>query len=338
MKISDEKRRSYKRYAWGVLFMELILTFAALLGVEFWKMDIQAIDINSNLQAQAQAIALTGLMALITTLINIILSRSMEMLSMMEKHQTQTRRLESLILKTIITQTINTVFIYGTVYFVRPSVNILNTHGLTYQITSLVIVSGIVALIIDIFQPIQRLKVCIRDYKVDKSKPVQKFQIQLNRRFALPEFDFNEKYSFYVIFFFLVSFYGFLVPEVTIMCIIFYFLLYWIDKYNLLRRYSAPGDISHTLTELMLRILEASVVFFALGNLLWDLAVHYDSTAGYRVFNIISLIIAGSYVLVSNLANRFFTKTILRNTYKLDVRAYTYLFSNKGKQSKTFFS
>jgi hypothetical protein len=153
MKVTDANRKSYMCYSWAVLFMLLVLCFAVLLGTEFWKRTITPIDLNQNLQSQAKSIALTVFMALVTTIINAILSNSMVLLSVMEKHQTKTRRLKSLILKTIITQTINTVFIYGIVYIIQPSGNILSTQGLGPQITGLVLVSGIVNIIVEFLIP-----------------------------------------------------------------------------------------------------------------------------------------------------------------------------------------
>jgi hypothetical protein len=162
--------------------------------------------------------------------------------------------------------------------------------------------------------------------------------VKLNKQFQLPNYDFNARFSFYIIYFFVVSFYGFLVPESTLLLIIFYSLLFWIDKYNLFRRFSFADDLNYRFAEMVLRIFETSLIFFAVGNFAWDLKVHFDSTAGYTVMNVITILLAVSYNLLTNLAYRFFDQKIVRNKYKPDIRAYSYLFSKKHKDVKTFFS
>jgi hypothetical protein len=51
-----------------------------------------------------------------------------------------------------------------------------------------------------------------------------------------------------------------------------------------------------------------------------------------------TVILAVAYVLVSNFAHRFFNRKIVRNIYKPDIRAYTYLFLRKKKDVRTYFS
>jgi hypothetical protein len=180
-------------------------------------------------------------------------------------------------MKTIVTQTINTCFIYGIIYFIKPSYNILSTYGLAYQITSLILVSGMVTVVYDMFLTLEKLYYFMAHHGVDKSKPVTIFQFELNKKLELPAFDINYKFAFYVIYTFVVSFYGFLVPEASVFLMFFFVIQYWLDKYNLFRRYGNPDNLSFKLTELMLAIYESSIVFFAVGNFIWDVSVHYDS-------------------------------------------------------------
>ena len=49
-------------------------------------------------------------------------------------------------------------------------------------------------------------------------------------------------YSFYIVYTFVVSFYGYIAPLATPIMIAIFFVQYWVDKYNLFRRYSSPID------------------------------------------------------------------------------------------------
>ena len=54
-------------------------------------------------------------------------------------------------------------------------------------------------------------------------------------------------YSNYIVFTFVVSFYGFIAPTATPVLIYIFCLQYWVDKYNLFRRYSCPVDFGAEL-------------------------------------------------------------------------------------------
>jgi hypothetical protein len=112
-------------------------------------------------------------------------------------------------------------------------------------------------------------------------------------------------YAFFVIFSYAIYFYGFLIPEATIILIIAFFLLYWINKYNLFRRYT-PDDISYQLTDLMLKSYEPVIILFALGNLIWHTEIRPDASTGLTILTIITLVIALAYVAVARFATRFF--------------------------------
>lgn len=74
----------------------------------------------------------------------------------MEKHKTKSDRLASLIFKTIVTQTINTSFIYLILYFIQP-LNPLGEYGLVNKVISVVIVSGFATLALQVLRPQQLL-------------------------------------------------------------------------------------------------------------------------------------------------------------------------------------
>jgi hypothetical protein len=106
-------------------------------------------------------------------------------------------------------------------------------------------------------------------------------------------------YSFYIVFTFVVSFYGFIVPSATAIMIVIFFLQYWIDKFNLFRRYSSPVDFGTDLIRWIFKIFEFNILFFAAGYFFWSFTVHFDSPTGYRSVCIINISIAFIYVALT---------------------------------------
>lgn len=183
-------------------------------------------------------------MALLTTIINYILTASNELLSTLEKHPTKSDRLSSLMRKNLVTQTLNTCFIYVILYILEPS-NPLGTLGMVNKIISLVVVSGLVSLLVNLFIPKQRLVALYNSLKIKKDGPVNMFQVDLNKKMEYPEFEYPAMYAFYIVYSFVIAFYGFLTPLCTFFLIIIFYMHYWVDKYNLFRRFSSPVEFSY---------------------------------------------------------------------------------------------
>jgi hypothetical protein len=75
------------------------------------------------------SLIVTFVMSLVTICINYLLSYSIEILSDMERHKTKSDRVTSLIFKIVVTQSINTAFIYTILYLINH-INPLATFGL----------------------------------------------------------------------------------------------------------------------------------------------------------------------------------------------------------------
>ncbi len=103
-------------------------------------------------------------MAILTNVINYILSYSTQLLSDIERHKTKTQRLNSLIIKTIASQTLNTLFIYYILYKINPG-NPLSQNGLVSKIVDLVMVSGFISVVMQIFPPMLIFNDCLNRYK-----------------------------------------------------------------------------------------------------------------------------------------------------------------------------
>ncbi len=129
------------------------------------------------------------------------------------------------------------------------------------------------------------------------------FQIELNKELQPTEFNFAMRYAYYILNVYVVSFYSYIVPYTSLMLIIIFAIQYWVDKYNLFRRFSCPTDFNYRLftgiSILTFKIFEYSLFFFALGNLLLAPRIHTDSSrGGYSTINIVSLILVILYYFI----------------------------------------
>ncbi len=124
------------------------------------------------------------------------------------------------------------------------------------------------------------------------------FQVELNKEMQLTEFSFAMRYAYYILNVFVVSFYSYIVPYTSLILIGIFIIQYWVDKYNLFKRFSCPTNFNYRLSMFTLKIFECSIFFFALGNLLFAPTIHTNNHGGdYRIINIVSVSLASVYCL-----------------------------------------
>ena len=104
-------------------------------------------------------------------------------------------------------------------------------------------------------------------------------------------------YAFYIVFTFVVAFYGFLTPMATPVLIAIFAIQYWVDKYNLFKRYSCPVDFGADLIKKIFNMFEVSLLISVVGHFIWDLKLHKDQTPEFRVLGIANLTIAALFVI-----------------------------------------
>ena len=110
----------------------------------------------------------------------------------------------------------------------------------------------------------------------------------------LTEFSFG--YSYYILNVLVVLFYSYIVPYTSLILIVIYTVQYWVDKYNLFKRFSCPTNFNYRFSMFTLKIFECSIFFFALSNLLFAPIIHTNNHGGDdRTINIVSVYLAFIY-------------------------------------------
>lgn len=112
------------------------------------------------------------------------------------------------------------------------------------------------------------------------------------------EFAFSDRYTYYIVNVYIVSFFSYITPYTTIILVPIFIVQYWIDKYNLFQRFSCPTDFDFRLSRMTLKIFEISVLVFALGNYIFSLKIHATKVeTKYHIINLVGLLLAVAYSL-----------------------------------------
>ena len=89
---------------------------------------------------------------LLTLIINYLLQLAVYEFVEREKHETKTKEKESLIIKLVIVQFINTAFIYYVISLINNKTNddLMSASGLIYQVSSLITTSGVIQIFMNL--------------------------------------------------------------------------------------------------------------------------------------------------------------------------------------------
>lgn len=250
MKVSDYERKKNVFYSYCILFMLLVVSFGALLGLQFWQMAQSKIHTGASTSSKILSYLISGSQALLTTLINQIIYFVVELLSDTEKHKTKSDRVGSLILKIVISQFLNTSIIYSILYVIKP-IDPLSTYGIVTKVTSLILVSGIFNIVWYAIMPTSTLFSLYYNHIYTPEKPINLFQYQLNAAFEKPAFYYSYGYSFFIIYTYVVCWYGFLYPIGTLILAVIFIFQYWVDKINFYKRCSSPYTFGIDLVKIV---------------------------------------------------------------------------------------
>ena len=62
------------------------------------------------------------------------------------------------------------------------------------------------------------------------------------------------------------------------MCLLGLFIIYWVDKFLILRRMVCDHSISYKLSRSMIKLIHLGTLYFAFGNVIVSLFPVYDET------------------------------------------------------------
>lgn len=112
MKVSDAYRLRNTFYSYFIMAMGLAFSLGGLIGLKLWREHLSLQNYKQSFNDKLLTFLFHVLMAGLTYVINVLLGLGLESLTEMEKHQSQTGRISSLILKNSIAKFLNTTVIY----------------------------------------------------------------------------------------------------------------------------------------------------------------------------------------------------------------------------------
>lgn len=110
--------------------------------------------------------------------------------------------------------------------------------------------------------------------------------------------------------------YADLIPIGAFLILFGFCLYYWVDKYNLLRRSSLEGNISGDLAVKCLFLLDLTLFWRFLGQLIFDIQIRNGATTLTIVFLVLSIV----YILIPW---ESFLELVNSESFKLNQKTFT---------------
>jgi hypothetical protein len=279
------------------------------------------------------------LLPAITNFVNYVIKLAIDRLTQLERHKTKTHKVSSFIVKNILSRFINTAIIYYILALLHQNIGSLTQEGYVIKVMALVGVSAFIQVLTELVRPEVLFDLVTKSFT---STPIEddakkSFQIQLNEQAQDPEFAFAEQYTFYLVQVLLVSFYAVMVPLGVGMLALIFIAQYWLDKYNLFRRFSCPLDFNFFLTRLAFKAFECSLLVFTIGNFIFDMQIRVDTEPKYKLINLISVAIAAGYVYLAVLGPEWLERKIFAEEEEFYHRSYGY-YDDKNSFRRTYWT
>lgn len=337
MKISDSYRLKQMFYSYLIMAMSLMLSLGGFIGLKIWRERLEGNPSGqSSLHSRLISFLFNLLMVTLTNVINILLGMALEALTEMEKHQSQTARVSSLIFKNVIAKFLNTTVIYFIFHRMTP-VDFMSGEGLVSKILGLTSFSALIKIALDLLQVETSLLALLNKWKFKATKHINLFQVQLNQRLQSKEFNLVDQYSYYLHMTYLISFYALLVPLSSPILILVLVLQYWVDKYLLFKKMSSPIDLGYQLTRLIIKCFECSLLLFTVGNLYWHGKIDRKSSRFSNSINTLSVAVSAVYLLVSLFCPKYIKEAVLGKVLKEKIYHHSYTYYQKTSKFKKLY-
>ena len=229
----------------------------------------------------------------------------------------------SLIIRNVVAKFINTGLTFLILQLIYNStVSPLGPNGIVAKIFQEVVLLGLIDAAMNIIQPERTLTYLLArtQYKGQTFAPVT--QNELNHELAYPEFDIVDRYSAYLYSVYLGSFYAVFVPQVTPILIVTFFVQFWIDKYNYLRRNSFPSNLNSRLSRIAVRLSEFAMLSSAVGSTIFFWINVPEESLLEWAMQVFSILLAVGYITIINLRPGCVMRLFGAEPQKIEVTIY----------------
>ena len=201
--------------------------------------------------------------------------------------------MKSLLIRYFLAQLVNTTLIYFILSVLQGDA-FLHDDGVVVTVCYYILVMAPLSLLSNLFRLGKKVERLIRKIFTGPLRLDKEVQVNVNKLSEMDEFDFAERYSYYLVMTYMVVFFSYINPLCVAATIVIFFLQFWIDKYNLFKCSSMTTELNFSLSCLVFRPMEISLLFFAAGNLYysWKIQKEVDSVC------LIGMVLASLYVLI----------------------------------------
>jgi len=240
-----------------------IIAAATQLGISFFKHN------------KAPGLFLTLLSyagSLVVVVVNQMLVKIIRVAATSEKHISHTKFHRSVAEKLTIAQFMNSTAIPIAVnfltHYLKDDAKTSVLDGLAYDMYFIFLTNAITTPLLLFFDPTFTARAYHQSNLENDPKYSCMTQAEANELFEYPPFDASAKYSAYIKTMWMTALFAPLIPVVIAISLVGLTLRYWLDKFLLIRRNSAPKMMGKKLSMRMLKYLELTPFWFGLGSLL----------------------------------------------------------------------
>ncbi|CAD8107052.1 unnamed protein product [Paramecium sonneborni] len=232
---------------------------------------------------------LASLASVIIIFINYLLSYSIKKIAAFQGFSTNTGHHISIATSAGIAQFVNSALVTWLVFTLLFDENYYKDGGLIYNQTYVFISNMIIPAVTAILDPAYWIKVYNRYSEEQKGKYSLCTQEQLNKLYENNEETLSDRYAAILKTMLMTSFYASIIPLGILFSIIALTLLYWVFKYQFLRRRTFKQSLGFNLSIEMTEILEYMIPIYCFSNFWFQ----YTFTKGKDVssFAIIGVVI-----------------------------------------------
>ena len=121
MKVSDVYRKKQTFYSYIIMVLTLLFLLGGLIALNIWKTSVASSLPKQSHWQKFISFTFNLLMVLLTYTINVVLGMTLDKLTEMERCQSKTSKMSSLLLKNVIAKVLNTSVVFFILYRMNPT-------------------------------------------------------------------------------------------------------------------------------------------------------------------------------------------------------------------------
>ncbi|CAD8174102.1 unnamed protein product [Paramecium pentaurelia] len=255
------------------------ICFGILFGLSYGQFSMTDTGKGEELsQAEIIAITVLGVIAsVLISIINNILAIIIRKFAELEAPATKTEYDISAAKKLGFAQFLNTAIITLIVNLViikegeKSYYAVIKQGGLNQDVMLIFITNGIMPWLTSIIDPFYLYKLFMRFQIQSQGQTCNVTQQEANEHFAGPMIDLSKKYAQLGKTLLFTFFYAYLLPLGPVLSLGSLLVIYWVEKFLLLRRDSKPAPTGSEMAEEMIDFFgEFTLLLYAIGCLVWE--------------------------------------------------------------------